>query len=73
MMESDALVVANGVVDLAARQPSGGPYGSHAERAVAAPAMTWYFAEGTTHSGLDLSSPCCNSSAQPVHVRVRCL
>ena len=29
-------------------------YGSHAETAIAAPATTWYLAEGATHSGFDL-------------------
>jgi hypothetical protein len=29
-------------------------YGSHAETAVAMPRTTWYFAEGATHSGLNL-------------------
>lgn len=29
-------------------------YGSHAETAVLAPALTWYLAEGATHSGFDL-------------------
>ena len=29
-------------------------YGAHAETAVAAPALTWYLAEGATHSGFSL-------------------
>lgn len=29
-------------------------YGSHAETAVASPALTWYLAEGATHSGFQL-------------------
>ena len=29
-------------------------YGSHAETAMSAPALTWYLAEGATHSGFDL-------------------
>lgn len=29
-------------------------YGSHAETSIAAPATTWYLAEGATHSGFDL-------------------
>ena len=29
-------------------------YGSHAETAVPSPALTWYLAEGATHSGFDL-------------------
>ena len=73
MIESDALVVADRVVDWPRDNPSGGPYGSHAERAVTAPAMTWYFAEGATHSGFNLFYLLQNPSAQPVHVRVRYL
>jgi hypothetical protein len=29
-------------------------YGSHSESGIAGPALTWYFAEGATHSGFDL-------------------
>jgi len=32
----------------------GAGYGSHAERAISSPAMTWYFAEGATHGAFDL-------------------
>ena len=40
MIESDALVVADRVVDWPRDNPSGGPYGSHAEPAVTAPAIS---------------------------------
>ena len=32
----------------------GDPFGAHAESAVAAPAMTWYVADGSTHSPFDV-------------------
>jgi hypothetical protein len=32
----------------------GAGYGSHAERAVSGPALTWHFAEGATHGAFDL-------------------
>ena len=41
------------IVDRTMRWDSRG-YGSHAETSIAAPATTWYLAEGATHSGFDL-------------------
>lgn len=45
-------------------------YGAHAETAVAAPSLTWYLAEGATHSGFSLfylvQNP--NTTAVPVTV-----
>ena len=41
------------VVDRTMSWSSSG-YGSHAETSLAAPATTWYLAEGATHSGFDL-------------------
>lgn len=49
VIESDQLVV----VDRTMRWDRSG-YGSHAERAITSPALTWYFAEGATHSGFEL-------------------
>lgn len=49
-------------------------YGSHGEHALEAPATTWYFAEGATHSGFDLFYLLYNpSTTTPAHVRVRYL
>ena len=45
-------------------------YGGHAETAVAGPALTWYCAEGATHSGFQLyyliANP--NNSASTVRI-----
>ena len=49
VVESDRVVV----VDRAMSWDSRG-YGSHVERATEAPALTWHFAEGATHSGFNL-------------------
>jgi len=49
VLESDQLVVADRQMRWDAES-----YGSHAETAVIAPATTWYFAEGATHSGFQL-------------------
>lgn len=54
----------------------GGPesaYGAHAERAVTAPAPTWYFAEGATHSGFELFYLLLNPGTEPIDVRARYL
>ncbi len=48
-------------------------YGSHAETAIAAPATTWYLAEGATHSGFSLFYLLQNPSASATTVRVRYL
>lgn len=48
-------------------------YGTHAEAAVTAPALTWYFAEGATHSGFDLFYLLQNAAATDAQVRVRYL
>lgn len=55
------------------RGPGVNPYGSHAERAIVAPAPTWYFAEGATHSGFDLFYLLQNPDNAPVTVRARYL
>ena len=48
-------------------------YGAHAETAVAAPALTWYLAEGATHSGFNLFYLLQNPNAAEALVRVRFL
>ncbi|MBL8141437.1 MAG: hypothetical protein JNM38_10035 [Acidobacteria bacterium] len=48
-------------------------YGAHAETAVAAPATTWYLAEGATHSGFNLFYLLQNPSTNEAQVRVRFL
>ena len=48
-------------------------YGSHGERALAAPSTTWYFAEGATHSGFALFYLLYNPSATTASVTVRYL
>ena len=40
-------------------------YGSHAESSVAAPATTWYLAEGATHSGSSCSTCCRTPTPRP--------
>ena len=65
VVESDELLV----VDRTMSWDSSG-YGSHAETAVAAPATTWYLAEGATLSGFDLFYLLQNPAAH-VHDRTR--
>jgi sugar lactone lactonase YvrE len=48
-------------------------YGAHAETAVAAPAPTWYLAEGSTVGGFNLFYLLQNPNAVPAEVRVRYL
>jgi hypothetical protein len=48
-------------------------YGAHAETAVAAPALTWYLAEGATHSAFNLFYLLQNPNATEAQVRVRYL
>ena len=48
-------------------------YGAHAETAVAAPAVTWYFAEGSTVGGFNLFYLLQNPNAAAAEVRVRYL
>jgi hypothetical protein len=47
--------------------------GGHAETSVAAPALTWYLAEGATHSGFDLFYLLQNPNGYDAAVRVRYL
>jgi hypothetical protein len=51
----------------------GSAYGSHAETAVGAPALTWYLAEGATHSGFNLFYLLQNPTPHTASVRVRYL
>ncbi|MBL8139567.1 MAG: hypothetical protein JNM38_00540 [Acidobacteria bacterium] len=48
-------------------------YGAHAETAVAAPSLTWYLAEGATHSGFNLFYLLQNPNPEPAFVDVRYL
>jgi type 1 glutamine amidotransferase len=48
-------------------------YGSHAESALTAPAPDWYFAEGSTHSALDVFFLIQNPSDQAAEVDARFL
>jgi hypothetical protein len=48
-------------------------YGSHMEGAVAAPATTWYLAEGSTHAGFQLFYLLQNPGAVPADVEIRFL
>jgi Tol biopolymer transport system component len=50
VVESDGLLV----VDRQMSWDAANGYGSHAEAAVRSPGLTWYFAEGATHSGFEL-------------------
>lgn len=65
VIESDLLVV----VDRTMRWDASG-YGSHAERAINSPALTWYFAEGATHSGFELFYLVQNPDDQPATIEV---
>jgi len=46
-------------------------YGAHAEKAIDAPAFTWYLAEGATHSGFNLFYLLQNPNPVPAQVLVR--
>ncbi|MBL8142096.1 MAG: hypothetical protein JNM38_13355 [Acidobacteria bacterium] len=48
-------------------------YGGHTEGALTSPSLTWYLAEGATHSGLDLFYLLQNPNASSAEVRVRFL
>jgi glucose/arabinose dehydrogenase len=45
-------------------------YGSHTESGVESASTTWYFAEGATHSGLDLFYLIQNANARPANITV---
>lgn len=68
VVESDELLI----VDRTMSWDASG-YGSHAETAVAAPATTWYLAEGATHSGFSLFYLLQNPTSEATTVRVRYL
>ncbi len=48
-------------------------YGAHAETSIAEPALTWYLAEGATHSGFNLFYLLQNPTTSEAQVRVRYL
>jgi hypothetical protein len=62
-IESDVPLVADRLVTWGV-----GGFGSHAERAVAAPSTSWYFAEGATHSGFQLFYLLQNPGSEPAEV-----
>jgi hypothetical protein len=66
VVESDAFIVADRTMTWDATG-----YGGHTETGVPAPATTWYFAEGATHSGFDLFYLLANPNELPVVVDVR--
>jgi glucose/arabinose dehydrogenase len=68
VIESDRLIV----VDREMRWDAES-YGTHDESAVAAPAATWYFAEGATHSGFQLFYLLQNPGDADADVEVRYL
>jgi hypothetical protein len=69
VIESDEPVV----VDRQMRWDALTAYGTHAEASVSAPALTWYFSEGATHSGFDLFYLLQNPGDIDAQVRVRFL
>lgn len=68
VIESEGVVV----VDRTMTWNSDG-YGSHAETSVPSPAMTWYLAEGATHSGFQLFYLLQNPNATAATVQVEYL
>ena len=69
LIVSDQPVVADRTMTWSA----GTHYGSHAESALTAPAPDWYFAEGSTHSALDVFFLIQNPSDQAAEVDARFL
>ncbi|MFN8061187.1 MAG: DUF5719 family protein [Vicinamibacterales bacterium] len=68
-IESDVFVAVDRMMWWAADNA----YGTHGESSVAAPASTWYFAEGATHSGFSLFYLLQNPGDATASVRVRYL
>jgi hypothetical protein len=64
------VVEANGPVAVDRTMTWGGGYGSHAETAAAAPALTWFLAEGATHGSFTLFYLLQNPGAAPATVDV---
>ncbi len=69
VVESDTPVVADRTMSWSVADA----YGAHSETAVASPALTWYLAEGATHSGFNLFYLLQNPNAAEALVRVRYL
>ena len=65
IIESDVIVA----VDRTMRWDATG-YGGHTETAVTGPALTWYFAEGATHSGFQLYYLIANPNGTASTVRI---
>jgi hypothetical protein len=73
VIESDEFVAVERTVTWGSASGAGQPrqvYGSHAERAIDAPALTWYFAEGATHGAFDLFYLLQNPSDTDAHVTI---
>lgn len=68
IVEADSLVL----VDRTMTWDASG-YGSHADASVERPQLSWYFAEGATHSGFDLFYLLLNPNDTPAQVTVRFL
>jgi hypothetical protein len=68
VVESDVMVVADRTM---AWDQSG--YGAHAETSLPAPALTWYLAEGATHSNFQLFYLLQNVSTAPATVQIQYL
>ncbi|MFN8060478.1 MAG: M12 family metallo-peptidase [Vicinamibacterales bacterium] len=68
IVESDERVLVDRTMTWDARG-----FGSHAETAVTAPSTTWYFAEGATHSGLELFYLLQNPGSTAAQVEIRYL
>jgi hypothetical protein len=70
-VESDRVVAVQR--EMTWRTPAGTIYGSHAESATAAPATTWFLAEGSTVLGFDLFYLLQNPQTTPAQATVRFL
>ena len=68
VIESDQSLIADRTMTW-----DGTGYGSHAESSVAAPATSWFLAEGATHSGFQLFYLLQNANSTPATVQVEYL
>jgi photosystem II stability/assembly factor-like uncharacterized protein len=69
VLESDGAIL----VDRTMTWSRASGYGAHAEHGLLSPALTWYLAEGATHSGFDLFYLLQNPNERDAEVRVRFL
>jgi archaellum component FlaF (FlaF/FlaG flagellin family) len=70
VIESDQPVVVDREMRWGQRSWPPGTYGTHAETAIAAPSLTWYVAEGTTHDHFSLFYLVHNPNTSSVGVTV---